>query len=282
MEKMETSYKYSIYQFPNQKVSTDRLTLEINNSVITISLSRIDTYNDIIDIIFKSELSVDDKNILDSIVANHSGEPIISDTIQQVKIAVEQPWYIEEGNTTQELFCAESLIIDISANETEKIFEFSWPFDIGLKSGTIYVSEDMLGDEMSVKIAPNTIIGVVTQNVNVGDTSAFVSPTVIQNIKYGQFVGFPSKEYEIGRVTKVGPDYLEFENPSDVSVNAGDYIGMCMKIIPYIYFNSTHPIEIGKTIPTSNRIPKDIIVQIVYKNNNNTAKKVSFLIEYLY
>jgi len=277
-----TTYNYNITDFPNHKIDVDRLTSEIRNSAITIALDHIDSDNSSASIIFKSDISSGEKTVLDNIVAAHSGNPLPENVIQQVKIAVEQPKYIEEGNVTQELFCAESLIIDISSGDTTKVVDFSWPFHIALKSGTIYASDEMIGDEMSVKIAPDTIIGVITSSIAVGDTSVNVSPTVIQNIKYGQYAGLPHLGKELGRVITVGTDYLEFESPFDVSANAGSYIGMCAKIIPYLYFNNTRSIEIGKTVTTANRIPKNTIVRVEYKNNNGLAKKLSFFVEYLY
>lgn len=275
-------YTYNINDFPNDKFSVDRLTKEIQSSVIIISLDFINTSSSEVFIYFKSDLSLNDKNVLDSIIANHSGEPLPENTVQNVKVVVEQPKYIESGNATQELFCAESLVMDISSGESYKITDFSWPFNIALKSGTIYVTDDMVGDEMIVRIAPNTIIGVCLTDIHVGDTSILVSPTVIENIKYGRYVGLPQKDQELGRVIEVGSNYLILDHPSDVSANAGSYIGMCAKIIPYLYFNNTQTIEIGKTVSTADRIPKNTKIRLEYKNNNGLTKKVSFFVEYLY
>lgn len=277
------SYNYLISVFPFAKYNLDRLTKEIKDSSITISLDYINGGSSGVTIYFKADLSVSEKTTLDSIIANHSGEPMpYSVEVQQVKIAVEQPKYIDAGNVTQELFCAESIVMDVSTGNTLQIADFSWPFNIALKSGTFYVTEDMIGDELSVKVAPNTVIGASIANLNVGDTSIYVNPTVIQNIKYGQYIGFPALNKELGRVVTVGSNYLTFTPAADVSVNAGTLVGMCAKIIPYVYFNSTGIIEIGKTVTTANRIPANTKVRIEYKNNTGVAKKISLFIEYLY
>jgi hypothetical protein len=278
-----TEYIYNISDFPNDKVSSDRLNLEIHSSAITISLDHIDTNSLLAMIYFKTDLSISEKEILDTIIANHSGETLPeSALITQVKIAVEQPKYIEAGNVTQELFCAESLAVDISAGVGTTIKDFSWPFNIGLKSATFQVSEDMVGDELVVKVAPNTIIGALTSNLNAGDSSMYVNSTVIQNIKYGQYIGLYASSHELGRVIAIGPNYLTFQPVSDVSANAGSYVSMCAKIIPYVYFNAAGKIEIGKTVTTANRIPANTKIRVEYKNNTGTAKKISFFIEYLY
>jgi hypothetical protein len=276
-------YSYNLNNFPNRKYNLDRLTKEISDSSITIALDHLNGGGDSVLIFFKAELSVAEKSTLDLIIANHSGEILPNSLeVMQVKVVAEQPKYIESGNVTQEFFCAETILVDVSANDTLKVVDISWPFNISLKSGTIHVNDAMIGDELSIEIAPNTVIGAITSNLNVGDTSINVNSTVIQNIKYGFYTGLYPSNHEIGRVTSVGSNYITFAPGSDVSANAGSPIYMCSKVVPYVYFNAACPIDIGKTLTTANRIPKGTKVRIKYKNNTSTAKKVSFFVEYLY
>lgn len=89
-----TKYTYSISEdFPNQRVSVDRLSNEIRQSSITIALDRIDVNDDDCDIWFKDVLtdwssssSSSQLQILNDIVANHSGEPLPYNAVQDVKI----------------------------------------------------------------------------------------------------------------------------------------------------------------------------------------------------
>jgi len=72
-----TKYTYSISQdFPNQKVDSDRLTKEIDESAIVTGLDYINTSGDDCDIWFDDALSGGEETILDTIVANHSGAAI--------------------------------------------------------------------------------------------------------------------------------------------------------------------------------------------------------------
>ena len=276
-------YVYPLSAFPNNKVNSDRLIQEISVSSITIALDHLDTDPIQASIYFKSILPDADKSTLDSIIANHSGQPLPDAiTVQNVKVVVEQPKYIDSGNVTQELFCAESIIVDVSAGIGVTIKDFSWPFNIGLKSGTLFISDDMIGDEITIKIAPNTLVGALISNMNVGDTSILVSPTVIQNIKYGQYVGLYSTQHELGRVINIGSNYLTITPAADISANAGSPIAMCAKIIPYAFLSAPGIVEIGKTISTANRIPANTKIRVQYTNNSGTAKRVSFFIEYIY
>lgn len=70
----EIIYTYSINEdFPNSIVNTTTLTLEIQISSITIALSHINTNDDNCDIVFKSELSINEQSLLDNIVFAHTG-----------------------------------------------------------------------------------------------------------------------------------------------------------------------------------------------------------------
>jgi len=72
-----TKYTYSIQNdFPNHKVSIDRLTTEIQASSIVTALEGCTTSGDDCDIWFKAALSTGDKTALDGLVATHSGEPM--------------------------------------------------------------------------------------------------------------------------------------------------------------------------------------------------------------
>lgn len=282
-------YTYTLSDFPNDKVDLDTLQDQVRASAITVSLDYIGTEGVDVNFFFKAELDSTDQLVLDNVVANHSGEPE-PEEIQVVKseILTEHIRFVEAGDTTQGLFGAESLIIDISAGETQKITDFSWPIDIALMSGTLGVSEEMLGDDFSIDVGPNTLIGALIAPLNVGDTSIYVSPTVLQTIKIGYYIGLYNTGGDTGvEISQIidrddSNSCLTLKTPSDVSANAGSYIAMCTKLIPSLYLHSMDKIEIGKDFPTGQRIPKNFPVRVYYNNNNGVAKKISFFVEYLY
>jgi len=74
---MSSSKVYTISSaFPNGKVDTARLTLEIGQSSITIAIDYIKTYVDDCTIYFKTDLSAGEWTTMDGLVAVHTGEPI--------------------------------------------------------------------------------------------------------------------------------------------------------------------------------------------------------------
>lgn len=283
------TYTYYLTSFPNGKSSSDRLTNEIRQSDIIIALDHIDTDSISVHFFFKDSLSNTDKTLLDHIVSIHSGEPLpLEIPVVKAEILTEQTEYVVNGDTLHGYYAAESLILDVEYNVTEKILDVHWDFDISLKSATILVSDKMINDEMIVEVSPNTLIGALIQQLNSGDTTVYGSPTVIENIKVGFYIGLYGTGgtcTEIGRVTQIGTNYVKIDKPTSISAEPGTYLAMCARVIPYLYFNYMGDISIGKSIPTGVRISKGTILRIKYynnNNNNNNDKKVSFFIEYLY
>ena len=286
---MDYQYTYSISDFPNNKVDVDTLVAQIRASAISVALDFVNKDEAQEVSYFKAELSPADVSILAEVVAAHTGVPgPAAIPIMRAETLTEHIKFVEKGDTTQGMYAAQSIIIDVSAGESEKIVDFTWPFDIALMSGTLGVSEDMVGDDFMVDVGPNTLVGALIAPLNVGDTSIYVSPTVLQNIKKGFYIGLyggPGNDgVEISQVIdRDDPNYaLTLRYPSDVSANAGSYVAMCAKIIPNLYLHSIDKIEIGKQIPTGQRIPKNVPVRVHYHSNNELAKKISFFVEYLY
>lgn len=70
-------HQYSLLtDFPNQTASIEKLTGEIASSDIVPGLDHIDIEEMYVDLFFKDALSVDEKAILDNIIANHDGVPL--------------------------------------------------------------------------------------------------------------------------------------------------------------------------------------------------------------
>lgn len=282
-------YTYTLSDFPNGKVDLDTLQDQVRNSAITVALDYINGLAVSVDFFFKASLDTANETILNAVVAAHDGTPDAQIVpIVRSEQLTEHLRYVESGDTTQSLFAAKSLVVDVSSGESITTVDFSWPYPIAIMSGTFGATEDMIGDELNIHIAPNTLIGALIQPLNVGDTSIYCSPTVFENIKLGYYFGLYNgggdTGVELGQVIYKDPEnsVLTIDAPSDVSANAGTYVAMCVKLIPYMYLSSIDKIEIGKDIPTGQRIPTNLPIRVNYFNNNGVAKKVSFFVEYLY
>ena len=118
-----TKYSYEISAFPNLKVDSNRLTLEIQSSAIVVALDYLDTSEVGCDIWFKDELSVVDKTILDGVVAAHSGEPIAPDPkkVQLAGFPDMGNWYYWKKGFRWELTAGETNLKDVKFDESLRL-----------------------------------------------------------------------------------------------------------------------------------------------------------------
>ena len=145
----------------------------------------------------------------------------------------------------------------------------------------------MKGDSMEVHVAPNTLIGALTQDAQLPDNFLYVSQSVLDNIKIGYYIGLYNQyneyEEELGQVIEIDKNNSKIILDTTIKryIPAGNYLAMCIKIIPKVYFYTNNVIEIGKNIPTSQFIPANTDILIKYINNNNLSKTLSIFTEYL-
>jgi hypothetical protein len=122
-----TKYTYSISaDFPDHKVSPDRLTNEIRQSAIVVALDYIETLGDECDIWFKEALSPGDELILDGIVATHSGEPL---PVPSNAVVLESP----HGG-------------DVSVEDDGKLVVVNFPADEGSYMWLTGAGDDVVND----------------------------------------------------------------------------------------------------------------------------------------
>lgn len=81
---MNYQYSYTLSQFLNQKVDLDSLTVQIRASTISAALDYINETDPNVDIFFKSQLISADVSTLNTVVANHTGQPSNSELNSQL------------------------------------------------------------------------------------------------------------------------------------------------------------------------------------------------------
>jgi len=93
----ETKYTYSVQDdTANGEVNADKLTLELGSSSITIALSYIGVFGDILDIWFKDSLSEAQQAILGSLVEMHDG--VASPTNDNPPSTADGDWHVVNEN----------------------------------------------------------------------------------------------------------------------------------------------------------------------------------------
>jgi hypothetical protein len=119
------------YNYTISNVCLDRLTKEINLSTIIITaLSCINLSGTSLDILFKAELSLDEKAELDTIIENHTGEKLIEETITKitgdVTPTVPKLEYISKpyGLTHKHIDSSEQITDITLSNKNGKLIDF--------------------------------------------------------------------------------------------------------------------------------------------------------------
>lgn len=275
------TYTYPISYFPNSKVNLTNLGIEIRESSISVAYDHSNYEDDNVYIIFKQELDSKDKSNLDNIVVTHNSTPK-SNSVVNVNIIPENKKYVEEGNTTNDMYKAESWIIDVPVDVSIFEQDFAKPYNISLLGSSLKTTSDMIGDTICAIVAPNTVIGVLTADVSEGDTILNVSETVIQNLIPGRAISLDGLyNFEIGSVDQENNQITSIK-PISGNFSAGNYVFMNIHLIKNMYIHTEQTIEIGKSISTGQRVPKNVPIRIRYWNRTGTAKKFAFFVEYLY
>lgn len=168
------------------------------------------------------------------------------------------------------------------------IFDFVWPIPITVLAMSFPSAKYNNGDDITITIAPDTVTGVLTAPVLVGDVTIALSQTAIDNTKVGFFLTLDDtvNAADLGRVISIdtGALTVTMETPSEYAFAAGTTF-VKQNIIAFHDFN----FQIGLTNNTfglakltGTYIPANTIVRARYVNNDLHTKKFYAYIELMY
>jgi hypothetical protein len=196
----------------------------------------------------------------------------------------------EEETPTGGHFAAETIVIDAGNFET-KVQDLSWPIPINVLEIIVHPTSGMENDTISVDIAPNTTVGVLTATGATGTTQHYVSSTVTDNIKVGYhccLAGHTGAMAMLGRVLEVNSasGYISTEfaisGPHDfapaLTAVQQDIFMMYEHELPV----SAVPFPVGGSKIGSSYIPANTTIRCTYKNSSTGSKHFVATVEYLY
>lgn len=204
----------------------------------------------------------------------------ITDTIAQNNVTV-----VQISGDLNSYFRVESKIESIPANSIGT-FEYTWPYNIGILTINWTCGEIHRGDTISAYVAPDTVVGVITQNINQGDTVIHVSPTVLANVNRGFMVTVTNgtQTLNLGECYLVNKaaGTISCTTPASTPLSAWSYVQMTINNFKNIHLTEPRTWSFANKHLGSSFIPANTIVKFVYKNNSNTEKTFSFYVEYLF
>lgn len=163
----------------------------------------------------------------------------------------------------------------------------SFPMIISVLNGQLAVSSDMIGDSIVWTVAPNTTVGALTANANIGDTVLNVSSTVTDNIQIGFDVTLTDgvNTDECGPVVAVdsvnGTITVQTALLYNFSAVSPTYVQMTIKYVDIELAIEGYFVIAGHKIGSAS-LPSNVPITCYYNNTTMNSKRVVAYIEYLY
>jgi hypothetical protein len=209
---MSETYTYSVSaDFPEQSVNLANLEREIRLSSIVTALDSTVLDGDTLSIIFKSQLSVADKTTLDGnasapaggLIAQHNSTATQQPRIDIVRIRD------DEGETGGHFYRRSVTILA----DAESVTEFDDSVLVNTEALSVHFNStrEHEGDTIQVLVSPDSVIGTITSDVNIGDTVISVSQTVVDNAFRGPMtlvLDDGSQTNDLGHILNVDRDNL--------------------------------------------------------------------------
>lgn len=172
-------------------------------------------------------------------------------------------------------------------NITTQSVSFKLPMN--LMDAWFFANEEHVTDEITVAIAPDTIIGVITSNIQSGETVLPVSSTVIDNSFTGYDVGLYNGATSEALGMIMAHDSVNgnitVENATSIGWNTSPlttYVRMTPILIDHCIMNSPGKYMFAEKKIGGKYFPANTAIEVRYKNNEGNAKNFIFNIEFLY
>ena len=225
-----------------------------------------------------------------------SGATVVIETVSSndVKILEEAPPL--NAVATGGHYASTCVIIDIPAATiageiTTSTKAFAFP--IGLIDVHFTTTADMEGDILHADMGLDTIVGVISNDVDIGTTGVevgiTVSSTVIDNIAIGYnvrlFDGVNQDEcHHVESIDAANSTIVVEQGPLDHSFLASSptYVQMTIEMLQDFTLGPAQTYRLGMNTVGSSYIPTDTVGHFRYENWDMSAKKLYIYLEFFY
>lgn len=163
--------------------------------------------------------------------------------------------------------------------------DLSFPYDVEVLAGGILFAGLNPGDNVSMVVAPDTVVGTITASEAVGQTDISVSATVTANMKPGRYVKFASHttEYSVTDVDAAAGTISISPTLAD-ALSANDLVKMSVKMVDCLHVDDIQfCCEFGQSKIGASYIAAGTTIRVVYDNQSATDDAtVRFYFEVLY
>lgn len=219
-----------------------------------------------------------------------NGEPIDTAQSRVVDFKKDNSVTIQEmGTVTGQRYQTRCIKVTAAPNQMTTV-DTQLPYEINLICVRNLITENMGGDFISWLISPNTIAGVITQAVNVGDTVIHVSGSLISNAENSWRVRFisstvPGSFEDVGNINSMDEDAgtITLSTPVTQARNVGDYVAISGVYVETLELPPrNYELTLGLEIPRTAYIPANTTVRCEYTNTTSTEKVLYCYYSYYY
>lgn len=183
-------------------------------------------------------------------------------------------------------FETQTIVVNVPTGTPGDVTEhdISWPMPITLWRTLLTPTSDLVGDEISVLAAPETVVGVLTAPASIGATTINVNSTVTDNVWRGFLITLDDTVNKdvVGRVTnvdKVGGT-ISFQTPTSFAYAPGTPVKISIYVLNSIQIVNTETMDIGVKGFKGKTIDVGTILRIYYTNNSGTSKVLRWRAEF--
>jgi hypothetical protein len=156
------------------------------------------------------------------------------------------------------------------------------PFPVRLNTLTINASSDHVGDSLEVLTVPETVVGAITANVDIGDTVINVNSTVVQNLKLGHRVTVDTENLGFCLGIDTVNLTVTVQNAATSAHTTGDAFKLTVVRVHKLYIVNTNKITLASKVKETAFFPTSTPTRIEYTNVNGAAKTLFVLLDLFY
>jgi len=177
--------------------------------------------------------------------------------------------------------------MNVTANSTVTD-DFTFKTPVAVYAIYFVTAADHEGDNLTLHIAPNTTVGVISADVNSAETEIPVNSTVIDNFDVGYKVTITdgTNTDELGQCLAIDSvnSTITVETATTNSFLAATptYIQQTVCMVDDYEIGPPWEYVIGESKIGGSYIPTGTVVRAIYTNNGNVDIKIIFKIEYTY
>lgn len=203
----------------------------------------------------------------------------IIDTVDTAAVNINQEFVPTGG-----FYRAESKKVTVSGLSTE-IFDYVWPYQLSVLTITLYSGVENEGDILNGYMAPDTVVGVLTENADTNDTVLHVNSTVIQYINIGFRVSVNNGSFiDLGECVAINKENntITLENAISSNYTSGLPIAITVNFVKDFILRDNTIYELARKTIGGSSVAPGKVVRVKYTNNTVATKNFYFTFDCFY